>query len=248
MKDYYQALGVNQNATPAVVKIAYEGQLRALERSSLDEAQRKAEEKLLNEAYVTLSNPAKKTWYDAQLEKHHETQGRAASAGTKRAAAIAAAVVLVLAAGTAWYMDSRAKERARLEQERIALEREVAAKRLEAEQARIAAEREAKALAAAQSSSSTTTARFRAYDSYRQENARQFDRVIDHVESNTNRACYARDRAEQRYTEDRARRQADEDARKARAEVERQNRWVAQQEREEERLRRERDLRGRHPR
>ena len=249
MKNYYEALGVAQSATPSVVKIAYEGKLKALQRSGLDEAARKAEEKLLTEAHVTLSNPAKKAWYDSRLEEHHAKQEKASGAGGRQAMAIAAGVVALLVGATVYYFDSRSKERERLrlEEQRIALEREKAARQAEIERARLDLERE-RAASASTGSRERTDAVIRVIRDGQSESSRRFDRVMDHAEQREAAAQEARSRSEQRLIEDRARRQADEDLRKARAEVERQKRFVAEREREEERIRTDRANRARYGR
>jgi hypothetical protein len=239
VEDYYRTLGVTRDATPSVVKIAYEGQLKALERSKLDPAQRAAEEKVLSQAYVTLSTPAKKAWYDQKLAEAPEARPE-----RPMKALIAAGVAVVMVAGClAWYFQARTAERERLEAQRIAIEREAAKLKAEqAEEARLAAEnerREQRLQSVRQGRESTV--RYRRESS--SEMYQRVDRVLDAGETRDRYNMGARDRAEQRYAEDRARRQADEDLRKARVEAERQKRFVDQQEREEERIRTERHYR-----
>ena len=43
MNNYYQALGVSENATPEILKIAFEGKLKALGKAKLSDAERKSE-------------------------------------------------------------------------------------------------------------------------------------------------------------------------------------------------------------
>lgn len=66
MDDYYDRLGVQPDATPALIRITFEGRMKALAREKLPEAERRAEEKRLQEAFAVLSNPAKRAWYDKQ--------------------------------------------------------------------------------------------------------------------------------------------------------------------------------------
>ena len=76
MKDYYEILGVARDATPNAVKIAYEGRMKKAAR--LSDKKRAAEERLLNEAYAILSNPAKREHFDSQrLEIDAHLEGSA---------------------------------------------------------------------------------------------------------------------------------------------------------------------------
>ena len=238
MEDYYRILGVTRDATPSVVKIAYEGQLKALGRSKLDPAQRAAEEKLLTQAYVTLSTPAKKAWYDQKLAAAPESQPKQVPK-----ALVAAGLAVVLVSGLlAWYFQARTAERERLENQRIAIEREAAQRKAEQErEALAAAEAERQGRPHQSLTIRQTGSRYRSES--RSDMYQRVDRVLDAGETRDRYNMEARDRAEQRHVEDRARRQADEDQRKARAEVERQKRFVEQREREEERIRNERHYR-----
>src|SRR6266550_2758820 len=95
MKSYYEALGIAENATPAMVKIAYEGKMKALARDAPPQAERKAEERLLQQAFTTLFDPAKKAWYDKQLEREAERE----PSSSKGLLIVAALVFLVAVAG-----------------------------------------------------------------------------------------------------------------------------------------------------
>lgn len=239
MDDYYRILGVTRDATPAVVKIAYEGQLKALARTVPDAAQRAAEEKLLNQAYVTLSTPAKKAWYDQRLAAAPEAR----TERPYKAMAAGAVMLAVLGGGISWYFQARAAERERLEAHRIALERESAKRKADQERdERLAAERARREDATQSLRQRRDYASRQRYDSS-SDFYQRVDRVLDSGEARDRYNMEARDRAEQRQVEDRARRHADEDQRKARAEVERQKRFVEQREREEERIRAERHYR-----
>jgi len=238
MKNYYEALGVAQNATPAVVKIAYEGKVKHL--VALSESERAAEKKLLDEAFAVLSNPAKKTWYDARLDEHHDKAERAATSGRKPLA-IGLAVAAIALGGSAYYMSERTKERerVRLEEERIALEREKVRRQAEIEELRLK-----DAQASRQESLEYRRAREAQYRTDRER--MEWERAVRAQESRTNydaarqRSAETMDARQKVMEEERQRRLADQDQRKAQAEVERQKRWVAEREREEERARTER--------
>lgn len=245
MKNYYEALGVAHDATPAIIKIAYEGQVKALEKAGLGEAERKEEEKLLTQAYVTLSNPAKRAWYDKRLEEHFE---RRKPKSRVPAAGVVVFVAMLVLGGGGWLVSARMaqKEKIRLEEQRLALERERAERQAELEAERLAlerdrlersskyaAERESRYAAAqfardrrANDYSSSYLARAESHDAQRERYEKQRQEAID------------------RAKEDRDRRQAAEDQRKAWAEVERQKRFVAEREREEERIRAEKHYRA----
>jgi hypothetical protein len=238
MQSYYELLGVAHDANPQIVKIAYGGKLKALAAAGLPEAERKAEERLLEQAYVTLSNPAKKSWYDKQLAGAQAEPG----GGSARKGLIAAvAIVAVLIAGGAWYSLERSKvrEAVRLEEQRLAIEQERLRHQLEIEKARL---------------EDTQQGRDQGYG-YRRENdqanraerERRAEEARARAEEGRTFRDQARDRVIQTHDEreaqrreDRARAQADQDLRKARAEVERQKRFVAEREREDERIRTER--------
>ena len=234
MNNYYQLLGVSRGATPSVVKIAYEGKLKALAASGLDEAQRKAEAKELEKAYVTLSNAAKATWYDNQLEKH-----AAESASGGRGTVIAAvAVMALLAAGIGWYFVDRAHkletlrvegERLKAEQVRLLVEREREEREKELERVRLET----------QQATSTRRLEIRVRGDERDQALRE-RAYIDaqaYREEAQKRTLQTYDRQQQQMQEDRNRRQAEEDRRRAQAEVERQKRFVRERELEEERAR-----------
>ncbi|HUQ27457.1 MAG TPA: DnaJ domain-containing protein [Usitatibacter sp.] len=232
MSNYYELLGVSRGASASVVKIAYDGKLKALAKSATSEAERRSEEKELERAYVTLSNPAKASWYDKQLDKDASEASAATGRGTLIGAGV---VVLVLAAGIGWYFVERAHkleslrvegERLKTEQARLALEREKEERVKEIERARLE-----------QTPSRATTTRrleIRVSGDERDQSLR---------ERAYNDAQAARDRREVQQQEDRNRRIAEEDRRRALAEVERQKRFVREREYEEERARNARSRR-----
>jgi curved DNA-binding protein CbpA len=102
MASYYEILGVAADAPAPAVKAGYEGRLKALARAGAPPARRDAQLKLLHQAYVVLSNPAKRAWYDRKLAEAAEPPAK-----SRAPWAIAAALVLAIAAG-GWYATHRA--------------------------------------------------------------------------------------------------------------------------------------------
>ena len=106
MANHYDTLGITRSATPAMVKAGFQAKMKALEESGLDEAKRAAQEKALQQAFVTLFNPAGKARYDKQLAasasvqpvRPHEVAPRNPLVFVAATAAVGAA----LAAG--WYV------------------------------------------------------------------------------------------------------------------------------------------------
>jgi hypothetical protein len=239
MDDLYQLLGVGREASPAVVKIAFEGKIKALQRSSLGDAQKAVERKELEKAFITLSNPGKKKWYDEQLERH-DAAG-ASSSGASKGLMVGALVAVLAVGGVSWAMveRSREKERIRLEEERIALERDKAQRALDLGQAlvdqgqqRIDMQRDA--------AEASRAARDRAYsDSQRRMEAADAQR-----RQNDARAAVAQAQHDRQMQEARDRAAADAERRRAAADVERQKRFVQQREYEEERARADRYARA----
>jgi hypothetical protein len=237
MQNYYELLGVSHDATPQIVKIAYGGKMKALAASGLPEPERKAEERLLEQAHITLSNPAKKEWYDKQLAGAQPDPGPSAKKGLIAAVAVVAALI----AGGAWYSLERSKERerVRLEEQRLAIEQERLRHEVEIEKARL--------LDTQQGRDQGYDYRREAAEANRAERERRAAEAQRRAEEGRafrdqarERVIQTHDEREQQRRDDRARRQADEDRKKALAEVERQKRFVADREREEERIRTER--------
>jgi len=122
MATYYEILGVAPDAPDAAVKAGYEAKIKAMARAGAPAAQRDAQLKALHQAYVVLSNPAKRAWYDRKLAE------AAAPPPRSKAPFAIAAVVLACAVAGGWYAthrspkDPQAAERER--QERLAKARE----------------------------------------------------------------------------------------------------------------------------
>lgn len=241
MQNHYEVLGVAHNATPAVVKIAYEGKLRALGRASLDEAERKAEERRVEQAYAILSNPAKKQWYDRQVDEAEAPAAR----GPGKALAIGAAAVILLVAGGSWYSleRTRQRERVRLEEQRIAIEQEKVRVQAEIEKARLIETQQAREQSQTYRREVDQTRASERRLRYEDRQRRTADDRAFQGQARE-RAIRTYDERERQRREDRERRLAEEDRRRALADVERQKRFVAEREREEERIRTERHNRA----
>jgi curved DNA-binding protein CbpA len=75
MRTNYQILGISQKATPEQIKRTYRTLVKSCHPDlfvSGSEEQARAEDQLreINAAYAILSNPQKRTTYDAKLSKH----------------------------------------------------------------------------------------------------------------------------------------------------------------------------------
>ncbi len=138
MHDYYRILGVARGASPQIAKIAFEGKMKALADPAYaaSPAEKREEERLLREAVVTLTVPAKRGPYDGKLAAFEAANAEAPSRPAWLVPAALAAVV-ALAAGGLWVNNAREKERLRLEEERLAMEKETARRQADAEEARI---------------------------------------------------------------------------------------------------------------
>ena len=244
MTNYYQVLGVSENATAEILKIAYEGRLKALARAKMDEAERKAEEALLRQAYGTLTNPARRATHDAQLEGAAEREARSSRNTT---IGVVAGLAVVLVGGVAWYFSDRSAraERIRLEEKRIAREAEDLRRQVETD--RIAKERRDRDAAYAQD------AAYRKEEDDRRRVERErstYNRELERAQSAADREAAALRHAEQQNAfereraETRDRMQAERDLAAAKRDVERQKRFLDQQEREEQRAREERHARA----
>ena len=77
MKNYYEILQINKNASPEIIKVAYKLLVKK-NHPDLKEGEEKqiAEEKIkeINEAYDVLSDPSKKAEYDTTLVNDSITQ------------------------------------------------------------------------------------------------------------------------------------------------------------------------------
>jgi hypothetical protein len=241
MENYYQVLGVPRSASASIVKIAYEGKRKALANAELSEAERRAEERALEQAYVTLSNPAKKEWYDGKIDSHAEVEDAAVASSHFKGWFVAAALALVLISGIGYYFVERAsaREKLRLEEQRIAVEREKAQAQAEAERVRLQLAEDAQRFRQ-ESETRAAALRERAYSDRSDQMAR--DRAVQNQVLGG--AVNAAEQRQQQANEDRDRRLAEQQRRQAQADVERQKAWTRQRELEDERIRADRAYRA----
>lgn len=237
MLNYYQVLGVAHDASAQIVKIAYEGKLKALGKAQLSETERRNEERLLEQAYVTLSNPAKRSWHDKQLAAEDNHAVDAARTRNRMGWFAAAVLAILLVSGSGYYAVQRVdqKERLRLEELRIANSKAKEEARAQAEEERLAQE-QATFQYRQESDASNRYARDRAY----MDRQGRYNRDSSYQDQVRSRTLNSWDRRESNAEEDRSRYLSEADQRKAWQEVERQKRFVAEREREEERIRTER--------
>ena len=244
MTNCYQVLGVSENATAEILKIAYEGRLKALAKARMGEAERKAEEALLRQAYGTLTNPARRAAHDAQLEGAVEREARSSRNTT---IAVAAGLAVVLLGGIAWYFSDRSAraERIRLEEARIAREADDLRRQVEAD--KMAKERRDRDAAYAQDAAY----RKEAEDRRRVERERSnYNREVERAQAAVDREAAYQSRQEQQKASERERAemrdrmQSERDLAAAKRDVDRQKRYLETQEREEQRAREERHHRA----
>jgi hypothetical protein len=237
MLDYYQVLGVPHDASDKIIKIAYEGKLKSLGKAELSETELKNEQRLLEQAYVTLTNPAKRSWHDKQLDAEHHAAEDAARTRNRMGWFAAAVLAILLVAGSSYYGVHRIdqREKNRLEELRIANAKAKEEARAAAEEERLAQERAAFEYRQS-SDASRNYARDRAY----MDRQGRYNRDSAYQDEIRSRTLNTWDRRESNYQEDRSRYLSEADRRAAWQEVERQKRFVAEREREEERIRTER--------
>src|SRR5690349_39723 len=68
MDDYYHLLGVTRNATAIEVKAAFQRKMKALEASQIHGEHVKTQEKMLQQAFLTLLDPVRRARYDKQVD------------------------------------------------------------------------------------------------------------------------------------------------------------------------------------
>ena len=242
MQDYYQVLGVSEQSTLAVIRIAFEGKVKALRASSLGEAERNAEDRLLRLAFVTLTDPIRKAWYDRKLEK----QRAALTAEFPKWAAVAA-VALVTAGFTAlgFQTAERSRERdlayyegLRIDAERAKARAAAAVQLAELAEARAAREandalrrdREVRHWMERDRNYSNAQARYN--DAYTRS---EWDRQRYYVLTEARTTQYVEDRRQRNEVVNRY---------VARAELDRQVQWMENREAEEDRIRSEKHYRA----
>jgi hypothetical protein len=237
MLNYYQVLGVPHDANDRVIKIAYEGKLKALAKAELSETERRNEERLLEQAYATLSSDAKRSWHDKQLALEDQHAVDAARARNRMGWFAAAVMALLLVGGSSYYAVQRIddRERLRLEELRIVNAKAKEDARIAADEERLAQEKSSFQYRQERDASrqySSDRSYFDRQSRYNRDSAFQ-----DQVRSRTLNTW---DTYMQQQEEDRNRNLSDADRRKAWQEVERQKRFVEEREREDERIRSDR--------
>jgi curved DNA-binding protein CbpA len=238
MHDYYQVLGVARDASPPVVKYAFEGKAKALADPAYAASpeEKREEERLLREAYVTLSVPAKRSAYDAKLAAFESAPASGASSRPPWLVPAVAAAVVAVAAGGLLANHAREKERLRIEEQRIALEKEEARRKSDLEDERI---RELRA----RQEESTEQARLRGEQLRMQRERVEYERwkrteEMRARQGESMRESQERRAAAEKQREEESARRAEEDRRRqAQREVDRQKEYLRRQELEEERIR-----------
>lgn len=243
LQNYYEALGISEDASLQAIKTAFDGRMRALEAQGADptDKERLAEENLLKAALAVLSNPEKRDRYDEQLARSQLKEEQVSHLKPW----IAAGVVAVLLVGSlAYYAVHRAgvRERIRLEEERIALEAERAKVRAAAEQA---------SAIEAENSMLTAQERREAEERRRMEHERanyneqsRWDEHQARIEENARRYRDANARREQDWAEQRERSAAEQERRAAQFAVERNKEYLRTLEAEEQAARNARYMRA----
>ena len=123
MENHYVVLGVSESATPEVIKIAYEGKVKALARSKAG-PQRKAEGAQLFRAYKTLSDPRKRAAYDAAQAGALEDTERRSRTGKRMVIAV---VLVAFLGGLGWYFAGRGQRLGAVKRQEAELARDAAA-------------------------------------------------------------------------------------------------------------------------
>lgn len=239
MHDYYLLLGVARNASPQVIKIAFEGKLKSLADPAYAASpeQKRDEERLLRDAYVTLTVPAKRGPYDAKLLAAEEAA--AAASGDRPRwlwPALAAGTLVAVVAGAFWVEHTKEQERLRIEAQKVELQRETARRK---------ADQDAERLKLQQARQEEALRRSRAHEEqvWMQRDRAEYERHRRMEESRvyqseSQRAQQERrERDERLREEERLRRAQEERRRQALYEVERQKQYLRQLEAEEERAR-----------
>lgn len=251
VRDFYEVLGVPRDASPKLVQLAFEGKMKALADPAYaaSPAEKREEERLLKEAFVTLSNPAKRGPYDEKLAAFEEQASAAPSRPAWLVPAVAAALVVAIGGGIlSRHLEDR--ERQRVEAERQARQEEEARLRAIAREERereMTAQREAREAEMQARNEQYRTQRERAdFERWRSsvdQQARYGESLRQQQDRN---ALYEAQRAEsqRRQAEERERREEESRRRQALSEVERQKEFLRRQEMEEERLRAERHYRA----
>lgn len=226
MQNYYDALDIPPGSSGEVVKKAYEARLSDLARGGLPEKDRRARERLLNTAYFVLSNPDKRTEYDTRLNAHER---KAEMSSNFKTWAVVGAVVLALGGGAVLYATERNKTRERIRMEEARIEREAEQARVQTAADEAAAERQREQAARDQERQEMAAARDRSRYTGREMSVDERIRQDQLYRANQEQ----REAMERQRAEERDRYQAEAERQRSVRDVERQKRYLQQQENEE---------------
>src|SRR5689334_2989307 len=68
MDNHYEMLGIARSATALEIKTAFQTKMKALEASDVHGERRETQEKLLQQAFLTLLDPGRRAKYDKQID------------------------------------------------------------------------------------------------------------------------------------------------------------------------------------
>ena len=259
-RNYYEILGIGQRSTDASIRRAVEAaneQLAAA--SSLSSLERESRLAELRTATETLLSPAKRDAYDAVLQlKSHSSTGGAAGIMSAPTTWMILVAVLIIFGGIYWQYD-RVQTRERIERQRVAAEQQ---------EVRLAQELEAKRVADKQKLLDELRAQREADDKQRQESneirsaesqKKQYvadERLIQQPQTYTpsrfgttsseyeDRRQLGAQAWQQQMEERKQRMEDDADLRRARADVDRQKRYLEQLERDDQNAKARREADG----
>ena len=106
MDNYYQLLGVTRNATAVEVKAAFQQKMKALEAAHAGGDHDKVQEKMLQQAFLTLLDPARRAGYDKKIDAVGNRIVVAAAEPAEGVSVATIVVVMALVVATAvggWY-------------------------------------------------------------------------------------------------------------------------------------------------
>lgn len=238
--DYYELLDVPENANDAWLKRAFEtAQQRISADAKLTEKEREQALRAVDTAFRTLSSPVARETYDEKLHRQRDKAakteaGLMSQLGSPKVL-IAIALIAVLGGGMVWQY-SREQERIRFERERIAQE--------QAEQKRFAAaeaqrQREKQRIQdeiQAQKEAVENQHKLSLEASQAEMQKKAFvadDRYVPAQQQQSNLYADRYDRYQRQSEEQKQRSEDEQNLRRARAEVDRQKRFLEQRERED---------------
>jgi curved DNA-binding protein CbpA len=107
MDNYYELLGITRNATAVEVKAAFQEKMKALEASHIHGDHEKVQEKMLQQAFLTLLDPARRAKYDKEIDSPARrviVADVAPPKGVSVATMAIVAVLLVATVAAGWYL------------------------------------------------------------------------------------------------------------------------------------------------